>query len=243
MGSESGCPDSLRLQVALKFKLILENLKQDRDPGPGLSITCASDGAQVCGPGPGFASTVTELCCSPLPAAASRGEGTARVGATRSTKTPGLARHRDLRVRLQSNSRSGFRNSRPIEFQVRRRRSVLVFISQSGFPYFSLLYFGDDRFKTVQCGYATGNGSLQEACAFKLRRCVESGISGSIREHQESRSGMGVSGVPDIRESGPTGYPGYLRDIRDIRNQDQGWGYTSGSLPDLPDSTQLRRVY
>ena len=32
---------------------------------------------------------------------------------------------------------------------------------------------------------------------------------------------MGVSGVPDIRESGPTGYPGYLRDIRDIRNQDQ----------------------
>ncbi len=36
---------------------------------------------------------------------------------------------------------------------------------------------------------------------------------------------MWVSGVPDIRESGPTGYPGYLRDIRDIRNQDQGWGY------------------
>jgi hypothetical protein len=36
---------------------------------------------------------------------------------------------------------------------------------------------------------------------------------------------MGVSGVPDIRESGPTGFPGYLRDIRDIRNQDQGWGY------------------
>jgi hypothetical protein len=47
---------------------------------------------------------------------------------------------------------------------------------------------------------------------------------GSIREYQESRSGMRVSGVPDIRESGPTGYPGYLRDIRDIRNQDQGWG-------------------
>jgi hypothetical protein len=32
----SGCPERLRLQVALKFKLILENLKQDRDPGPGL---------------------------------------------------------------------------------------------------------------------------------------------------------------------------------------------------------------
>jgi hypothetical protein len=48
-----------------------------------------------------------------------------------------------------------------------------------------------------------------------LATCVESGISGSIREYQESRSGMGVSGVHDIRESGPTGYPGYLRDIRD----------------------------
>ena len=32
--------------------------------------------------------------------------------------------------------------------------------------------------------------------------CVESGISGSIREYQESGLGMGVSGVPDIRESG-----------------------------------------
>ncbi len=51
-------------------------------------------------------------------------------------------------------------------------------------------------------------------------RRVESGISGSIREYQEPRSGMGVSGVPDIRESGPTEYPGYLRDIRDIRNKD-----------------------
>ena len=49
---------------------------------------------------------------------------------------------------------------------------------------------------------------------------MNQGVSGSIREHQESRSGMGVSGVPDIRELGPTGYPGYLRDIRDIRNQD-----------------------
>jgi hypothetical protein len=54
-----------------------------------------------------------------------------------------------------------------------------------------------------------------------------------IREYQESRSGMGVSGVPDIRESGPTGYPGYLRDIRDIRNQDQGWGYQVLSLISL----------
>ena len=63
--------------------------------------------------------------------------------------------------------------------------------------------------------------------------CVESGISGSIREYQESRSGMGVSGVPDIRKSGPTGYPGYLRDIRDIRNQDQGWGYQVPSLISL----------
>jgi hypothetical protein len=65
--------------------------------------------------------------------------------------------------------------------------------------------------------------------------CVESGISGSIREYQESRSGMGVSGVPDIRESGPTGYPRYLRDIRDIRNpsQDQGWGYQVLSLISL----------
>jgi hypothetical protein len=44
---------------------------------------------------------------------------------------------------------------------------------------------------------------------------------------------MGVSGVPDIRESGPTGYPGYLRDIRDIRNQDQGWGYQVPSLISL----------
>ena len=44
---------------------------------------------------------------------------------------------------------------------------------------------------------------------------------------------MGVSGVPDIRESGPTGYPGYLRDIRDIRNQDQGWGYQVLSLISL----------
>jgi hypothetical protein len=60
--------------------------------------------------------------------------------------------------------------------------------------------------------------------------CVESGISGSTREYQESRSGMGVSGVPDIRESGPTGYPGYLRDIR---NQDQGWGYQVLSLISL----------
>ena len=44
---------------------------------------------------------------------------------------------------------------------------------------------------------------------------------------------MGVSGVPDIRESGPTGDPGYLRDIRDIRNQDQGWGYQVLSLISL----------
>jgi hypothetical protein len=36
--------------------------------------------------------------------------------------------------------------------------------------------------------------------------CVE---SGSIREYQESRSGMGVSGVPDIREPGaPLGTQG-----------------------------------
>jgi hypothetical protein len=62
------------------------------------------------------------------------------------------------------------------------------------------------------------------------KTCVESGISGSIREYQESRSRMGVSGVPDIRESGPTGYPGYLRDIR---NQDQGWGYQVLSLISL----------
>jgi hypothetical protein len=62
---------------------------------------------------------------------------------------------------------------------------------------------------------------------------VESGISGSIREYQESRSGTRVSGVPDIRESGPTGYPGYLRDIRDIRIQDQGWGYQVLSLISL----------
>ena len=68
-----------------------------------------------------------------------------------------------------------------------------------------------------------------------IQCCVESGISlaGSIREYQESRLGMGVSGVPDIRESGPTGYPGYLRDIRDIRNQDQGWGYQVLSLISL----------
>ena len=44
---------------------------------------------------------------------------------------------------------------------------------------------------------------------------------------------MGVSGVPDIRESGPIGYPGYLRDIRDIRNQGQGWGYQVPSLISL----------
>jgi hypothetical protein len=68
-----------------------------------------------------------------------------------------------------------------------------------------------------------------------LQCCVESGTAGSIREYQESRSGMGVSGVPDIRESGPTGHPGYLRDIRDIRNQDhwQGWGYQVLSLISL----------
>ena len=44
---------------------------------------------------------------------------------------------------------------------------------------------------------------------------------------------MGVSGVPDARESGPTGCPGYLRDIRDIRNQDQGWVYQVPSLISL----------
>ncbi len=52
---------------------------------------------------------------------------------------------------------------------------------------------------------------------------LNQGVSGSIREYQESRSGTGVSGAPDIRELGPTGYPGYLtgRDIRDI-TEDQG---------------------
>ena len=62
--------------------------------------------------------------------------------------------------------------------------------------------------------------------------------SGSIREYEESRSGMGVSGARDIRESGPTGYPGYLRGIRDISESGSGMG-VSGSRPDLPDSTQL----
>jgi hypothetical protein len=54
---------------------------------------------------------------------------------------------------------------------------------------------------------------------------------------------MGVSGVPDIRESGPTGYPGYHRDIRDhhdIRNQDQGWGYQVLSLISLIQHRWLR---
>ena len=74
-------------------------------------------------------------------------------------------------------------------------------------------------------------GPLRPPQARALRLCVESlrdirvTEGPSIREYQESRSGMGVSGAPDIREPGPTGYPGHLRDIRDIRNQDQGWGY------------------
>ena len=77
---------------------------------------------------------------------------------------------------------------------------------------------------------------IAEVFTVTVGSCVESGISGSIREYQESRSGMRVSGVPDIRESGPTGYPGYLRDIR---NQDQGWGYQVLSLIEIPDSTQV----
>ena len=48
---------------------------------------------------------------------------------------------------------------------------------------------------------------------------------------------MGVSGVPDISEPGPAGYPGYLRDIREYQESGSGTG-VSGSLPDLPDSTQ-----
>jgi hypothetical protein len=46
----------------------------------------------------------------------------------------------------------------------------------------------------------------------------------------DSDPARGVSGAPDIRESGPTGYLGYLSDIRDIRNQDQGWGYQPEAL-------------
>jgi hypothetical protein len=53
---------------------------------------------------------------------------------------------------------------------------------------------------------------------------------------------MGVSGVPDIRESGPTEHPGYLRDIRDIRNQDQGWGYQALSLICLIQHRCAQRV-
>ena len=52
---------------------------------------------------------------------------------------------------------------------------------------------------------------------------------------------MGVSGVPDIRESGPTGYP--LRVPQGYQGyQESGSGTgVSRSLPDLPasDSTQL----
>ena len=66
----------------------------------------------------------------------------------------------------------------------------------------------------------------QASCAFTT--ALNQGASGSItpagREHRESRSGTGVSGAPDTRESesGPTGHPGYyLRDhatVTDIRD-------------------------
>jgi hypothetical protein len=91
---------------------------------------------------------------------------------------------------------------------------------------------------------------------------LNQGVSGSIREYQESRSGMGVSGVPDnvqldvmrmpepkefrrLRQhrhsfsgsQAPLGTQGTsgISGISGISGSGMG---VSGSLPDLPDSTQ-----